>query len=343
MIFLSLQGSPYDIGFQHGKKLKYLIQAGVRKRCRFFSKDQMPKQSILRENTARLGTEFPELMEEMRGIADAGNCCLDDILTYNFSPLPVSCSNLVFVCGDESILGHINDDIDGTFDAAFHLHRKNGDELLFIGVAGSVGIGAAINSKGLAISHSAARSNGLVNYKAFLNPPLLRRALIEKAIDCSGAKSFLSKYTFISGADNIIAVDKNNTAFVAEKLPTAVKFRYLKSEAIYCTGRALSPKIRQLVKQDIFEQNDTQITTLVNRENYFDKIIEENAGNYSFDLMADILSCTTKRIEVCNKFSNWASILSPSRPEMWISDRFPCHNKFKRFNKLTNYGERKIS
>lgn len=191
---------------------------------------------VLRERAKSLETEFPELMEEMGGIADGAECSLDDILIYNLSPLPASCSNLVFLCDEGPMLGHVDDDIDGTFNMAFRIHLNNGRELLHIGLAGSVGTGAAINSDGLAISHAAARSRGLKNTEAILNLPLFRRVLIERSRDCQEAESFLSMHSFASGADNIIGVDKSGAAFVAEKLPTAVEFRRPNRGAIYWQG-----------------------------------------------------------------------------------------------------------
>ena len=70
MLFLSLQGSPYDVGFQHGQQLRRLIYRALRKRCRFFHSNRRPDHTVLRTRAKALERHFPELMAEVRGIAD---------------------------------------------------------------------------------------------------------------------------------------------------------------------------------------------------------------------------------------------------------------------------------
>jgi len=331
MVSLLLEGCPYEVGFQHGDKLSCLIQCAIRKHCRFLDENQRPSQVALRQRGDSLEAEFPELMAEIRGIADGANCSLHDLLIYNLRPLTTACSNLVFAGTDGPMLGHVNDDVDGTFDVAFHVRSPDGRELVHVGSAGSVGTAAAINSDGLAISHGAARSGGVVNAKAAVNPPLFRRALIERSRHCQEAESFLLRHSFISGADNIVSVDSAGEAFVAEKLPTTVEFRRRDEDGIYCTGRALTARISQIVDQEAYERGDPKTETLVNREQYFEATIADNPDSLSLGLMKQALRCTEEGIEVCNELSNWAAILLPSRFEMWLADRFPCQNDFQRF------------
>lgn len=332
MIFLSLHGSWYDVGYQHGEKLKCLIHSAIRKYCRFFSVKQSPNKEVLWKHAETLQADFPELMEEMKGIADGAGCSIEDILIYNLSPLLSSCSNLVFVCNGEPMLGHINDDSSaGVFDVAFHIFPNRGSELLYIGLAGSVGVGAAINSEGLAISHACARSEGLKNINTVLSLSLLRRVLINRSRNCQEAESFLLNHSFVSGADNIIGVNKAGAAFVAEKLPIAVEFRHPDRGVIYCTGRSLTSKIRRIVNQEVYEKKAPEIRKLIAREQYFDSTLTEHMNNLSLELMKKILCCTEEGIEICNELSNWAAILLPKRFEMLIADRFPCNNIFKRF------------
>lgn len=331
MVSLLLEGCPYEVGFQHGDKLSCLIQCAIRKHCRFLGDNRGPSQAAVRERGRRLEAEFPELMQEIRGIADGAECSLDDLLTYNLRPITGGCSNLVFLSAGEPMLGHVNDDVHGSFDVAFHVRRPGGSELLHIGSAGSAGTALAMNSDGLAVSHAAARSGGLLNTEAALNLALFRRALAERTRDCDEARSFLTRHSFVSGADNVVCIDKTGEAFVAEKLPTTVEFRRPDEGGMYCTGRALTPRIGQIVHQEAYERGDPNTETLVKREQYFEAVIAGNLDGLSVELMKQALRCTDQGIEVCNELSNWAAILLPSRFEMWVADRFPCHNEFERF------------
>lgn len=333
MFFLSLQGSWYDIGFKHGEELKSLVKSAVEKRFNHLQEEQMPSQNKLMEKAKIMKKEFPELMEEIKGIADGAECSLDDILFYNLSPFLESCSNLVFLCDEGPMLGHVNDDVSkGEFDVAFHLRLSDGREILHIGMAGSAGTAAAINSDGLSISHACARSGGLQNSKEVLNLPLFRRSLIQRNHTYKEAESFLMEHSFNSGADNIICVDKTGGAFVAEKLPTAVEFRYPTKKAIYCTGRVITSKIKKLTGQDNYEVGNVPVQEMINRERYLETIISKQSGGFSFDIMKDTLRCEDEGI--WNELSNWTAILIPSRFEMLVATRFPDSSEFVRIDKI---------
>jgi hypothetical protein len=192
-----------------------------------------------------------------------------------------------------------------------------------------VGIDAAVNSYGFAVSHACARDGGFRNNTAFLNLRVYRRILAEKCPDCEEAKLFISKYSFSSGADNLIYLDKNGHALVAEKLPSDVEFRYPEKNSIFCTGRFLSSKISKLTEQIEYEKKDQEVKKLINRENYIQKMIEDNTSNLSLELMKNILCCRDRDIEICNKHSNWAAILMPDNFELLLTDRYPGDEEFK--------------
>ena len=334
MHFISLTGDRYQIGFQHGRKLKGLVHYAVRKRCRFYKDRGRPSPAALQRRAQAIESSFPELMAEMRGIADGSKMSLDDILIYNLSPMPDECSNVAFLSSGKPMLGHVNDAAEGLSDVAFHINPTQGLELLQIGTAGSVGVGAAMNSEGLAMSHACARGGGIENRDAHLNLPLLRRLLIERNSNCREARGFLSKHSFASGADNIICADREGSVFVAEKLPTMVEFRKPVGRGIYCTGRALTTTIRHAVGQDAYEASDPGIARLIAREKLFAKALEEAQALF-LPLMLQLLQNADEGIEVSNEFSTWAAVLISSDFEIWIADRFPCHAKFTRLRRTS--------
>ncbi len=243
---------------------------------------------------------------------------------------------MAFLGGRRPVIGHVNDDPEGSPDVAFYIRPTQGPEILQIGAAGSVGAAAALNSDGLAMSHACARSGGMENVDAYLNLPLLRRLLIERCNNCREARHFLSTYCFSSGADNIICADRDGSAFVAEKLPTMVEFRRPFGRGIYCTGRALTAAIRSAVQQDAYEEGGPpEIARLVAREKLFAEALEKPEHALSLRLMRQLLQNSDEGIEVSNELSTWAAALVPSDFEMWIADRFPCHSKFKRLRRTS--------
>ena len=94
MYFISLTGDRYQIGLQHGRKLRALITYAVRKRCRFYKDRGRPSAASLQNRVSTIESSFPELLAEIRGIADGSKMPLDDIFIYNLSPIPHACSNV---------------------------------------------------------------------------------------------------------------------------------------------------------------------------------------------------------------------------------------------------------
>ena len=336
MYVVSLTGDRYQIGFQHGRRLRGLIHYAVRNRCRFYKDRGRPSPVGLQRRASAIESNFPELVAEMRGIADGSRLPLHDILIYNMSPIPNACSNVAFLPDCRPILGHVNDDAGGSLDVAFCIRPTQGPEILLIGQAGSVGAAAALNSSGLAMSHSCARSGGLRNREAYLNLPLLRRLLIDHSNNCQEARDFLSTHCFASGADNIICVDHSGSAFVAEKLPTMVEFREPTGRGVYCTGRALTAAIRSAVEQDKYEEEcNCEIGPLLAREGLFAWALAKPERALSLRFMRQLLQHSDDEVEVSNELSTWAAALSPASFEMWIADRFPCHSKFARIRRAS--------
>ena len=328
MYFVSLTGDRYQIGLQHGRKLRALIHYAVRKRCRFYKDRGRPSGASMQRRASAIESSFPDLMAEIRGIADGSRVPLSDILLHNLAPVPDACSNVAFLSNGKPMLGHVNDDAEGLPDVAFHIKPTQGLELLQIGTVGSVGVGAAVNLAGLAMSHACARSRGIENRDADLNLPLLRRLLIERNSNCRQARDFLSNYSFASGADNIICADRDGSGFVAEKLPTMVEFREPLSRGIYCTGRALTAAIRYTMGQDDYEGSDPGVAPLIAREKLFAEALEEPGQALSLRLMRQLLQNSDDGVEVSNELSTWAAVLVPSDFQTWIADRFPSHCKF---------------
>ena len=96
MICVSLKGSHYEVGFQHGQCLKNVIHCAIRQYCRFFDTARKPDHRAVHDRRALLEAQYPQLIEEMRGISDGAECSLDDVLIMNLGPCRPACSNMAF-------------------------------------------------------------------------------------------------------------------------------------------------------------------------------------------------------------------------------------------------------
>lgn len=333
MIFASLKGSHYEVGVQHGRGFREVIHCVIRQHCRFFNPKRCPGHRAIQDRADALKAEYPQLLEEMGGIADGAEVPLEDVLVLNLGPWSSSCTNIAFCDSDEGpILGHVNDHKPGGhFDAVFAVELSGGTRLLYVGSAGALGNGAGVNSAGLAISHAQARPMSGENAAQVLNMNLHSRALLEACRDSAEAEALLREHAFRSGADNIIVMDASGHGFVAERYPDLVDFRGVEKGAIYCTNRTLAPGTRRMTDQDNYERTAKEIAGLVGRERYLQRLIDEHQGRFTQELMERILRCTEEDAKICNAFSNWAAILFPRRTEMLLADRFPCHSEFRRY------------
>lgn len=330
-MYLSLKGSPYEVGFQHGKKLRNLIYYNIRFVCTVYDKDKQPNSNLLKKYSERLENEYPEITEELKGISDGSGFPFENVLLLNFSPISTTCSNIVFNSKDGVILGHVNDQRGMTQNIIFHISYKNDKDIIEISGAGNLIMGAGISSDGLAISHSAAYSKRLVNTDAYLNFGLLRKIILLKASNIEEAKSIIKSNSVKSTADNIIIADSSGDSLVAEVLPNAVEFRYPENRKLYCTNRSLNSNIRSILDLDTFEKSDPVVKKLINREKYFESIFNNNK-NYSIELMKKVLTNRDDGIEVCSEISCWAAIMQPKKFQMLIADRFPEYDDFKIIN-----------
>ncbi|MCJ7545082.1 MAG: C45 family peptidase [Phycisphaerae bacterium] len=333
MICISLKGSHYEIGVQHGRTFRDVIHCAIRQVCRFFGPKRRPGPRAVQDRADALKADYPQLLEEMTGIADGAEIPLEDVLILNLGPWSSCCTNIAFYDSDEGpILGHTNDDKPGGhFDAMFSVEISGGQRFLYVGSAGTLGSGAGVNGAGLAVSHANARPQSAEDKRQALNMNLYSRTLLEGCGDATEAERFLTDRTFRSGGDNIIVMDSQGHGFVAEKYPPLVDFRPVDKGALYCTNRTLAPRTRQMMDQDNYEQGAKETIGLVNRERYLVRVIEENQGRFTRELMERTLRSTEEGSKICNAYTNWAAILVPRRTELLLADRFPCHNEFRRY------------
>ena len=333
MVYASLKGGRYEIGLQHGRGLRNVIHCAIRQNCRFLDLKQKPDARAIEERQARLTLEYPHFVEEMMGIAEGAECSPDDIVAMNLGPWRPSCSNIAFCESDEGpILGHANDHKPGGhFDAIFAVRFLSGERLLYVGSAGHLGSFAGVNGAGLAVTHASARPPGAENARAPLNMGLYTRVLLEACRDAGQAELFLKERTFRSGGDNIMVLDAKGAGFVAEKYPLLADFRFPEKGAMYGTNRTLAPKTREMMGQDDYERSASEIPMLINRERYLQRVIHEHQGRFTRELMERVLRCTDADADICNPFTNWAAVLLTRYSEMLVSDRFPCHNEFRRY------------
>ncbi len=121
---LHLNGSYYDMGYQHGFLLKDEIQESMRTQLVFFEDSGFPYEKILEIGDIMDDYLPSEYKEEMQGMADGADMSLDDVVVLNTMPAVL---NIAFAdaCCEVSLWG------DATADGKL-LHVRSWDWSLHV-------------------------------------------------------------------------------------------------------------------------------------------------------------------------------------------------------------------
>src|SRR2546423_13218029 len=87
---LYLKGTPYEQGKQLGRGAADLIHENVRRASRLrddvaAGRDQTDYHAVTRRNEKFAGRVFPELLDELSGIAEAANVDYEELLSLNLN------------------------------------------------------------------------------------------------------------------------------------------------------------------------------------------------------------------------------------------------------------------
>ena len=105
------RGTPYEMGFSHGKIFKKQIKYTYNKHNKFYKFKNLNKHKISKLVNF-IENKFPEFIEEMKGIADGSDMNKEDIIFLNLFPVINSiisrskCTSVGFISNDKGpILG----------------------------------------------------------------------------------------------------------------------------------------------------------------------------------------------------------------------------------------------
>lgn len=236
---VELRGTPYEMGYQHGVKLKEEIQYFSHKIERLIIYNFILKTAKeLEKEILKTYPEFKNLVEEMKGISDGAEVPYENILFFNlideivlnyYWKIPVSsCSAFVFRNKDGNLIIGRNLDY-GVFvkelplcPVIFKYYPKKGNPFISISFPGIVGAYTGI-SKSLYISINVSQS-----HKTNMGVPecLLTRKIIQYSNSINEAlENALYPY---QGLNLLIADDKR--AVVLEISPRKKAIRELNKE-----------------------------------------------------------------------------------------------------------------
>lgn len=187
--------TPFEIGFQHGKVAKDLISKAIEVYSKLYkeTKNVDWDEAIRRASRFKplLDSKYPEIKQELEGIASGSSRSFDDILTLNVRSeiTLVDMSDGCTSIGQRSketnevFIGQNWDWIPEIEEATIFLeiHQSNKPKVLILAEAGIIGK-YGFNSKGVAVMMNAISSNQVVFDKLPVHFAL-RKALESTSVD----------------------------------------------------------------------------------------------------------------------------------------------------------------
>lgn len=324
--YLEVSGTYREVGIAIGTKFRETIQSRIKFRRQTVKEYETYLGQIgpyLEESIKA----FPNVIEEMKGIAEGANVPLEDyflnntyeIYDFDFEDFEKGhCTIGVSFNKDGAIIGH-NEDWPpeaGMGDDLYILKATvNGTTFLGLNYAVEVpGTAAGINSHGLVQCINSLYLQSQIG----VPKTIISRAILEcKTLD--EAESLILKTKRASGYNHVLVQDHivKNVEIVGDLVDVQTKT----DETFVHTNHVLSPELVH------FEKFDSKSS--VPR---FDRATELIKNNMTKEEMVLLLSDTqNEQYPICNKGTIGSLVIIPHPKEVWVCCGQPCPGEFVKY------------
>lgn len=367
---LTVSGSPYEMGYTHGKafgkEIGELTEERLRLSCDPFWTGglQATLEDVLAVGRACLRHHeafAPELMEEMRGMADATGIGVNELVIMN------GFTDFVDIIANPVVLGHHRTNglhpgevtdctafiVDPTASATGHgylgqtwdmhstatpyvlmldVRPHGGPALMTFTITGCVGM-IGMNEHGVAVGINnllGAEGRPGVHWVYVVRKMLAQRTVEEALAVLQGAHLSGAHNYLLLGADTTGALRGYNVEHMATRT------RVIPVESIYAhTNHCL---IAEMVDVERPRKAVSHASTLA-RQDQASRFLDEQIGQITVDtLMALTRYHAGGDLSVCAHVqpgydveSSGACIMSPATRELWVLWGNPCQNEYEAF------------
>ncbi|MBS7656890.1 MAG: C45 family peptidase [Candidatus Bathyarchaeia archaeon] len=260
------KGKPYEIGLSHGKELKAQIRRLYSTWYNGWVKangvDEVEKniERGLPRFEALFRNDAPEVLDEIRGIAEGSGMSYKEILLLNvleeirlemfYLSNPFGCTQIA-VTGDitsnHRLLIGKNED-GGEWNQGEYAHVKiepeDGNRFIMLFQPGRIAAYIGFNEAGLCFSQSSA---GVVNDIGFGYPRLiLFRLMMERCSNVEQALDFISAHNYAVAGINLMLADKKANVVLVEKTHSLQAERYPEDGILIGVNVFLTASMRPL-------------------------------------------------------------------------------------------------
>lgn len=337
---IETEGTPYDMGFQHGQKAKQQIQDCLDRCIPSRRTDEERQRAAAIERT--IAERMPEALEEMRGIAEGARLSYEDILLLNLSIElwrifmgPGNCCTILGMAGVEPLLAKTIDS-ESRDDHCYVCQRvrpSSGYDFIHLTYAGTLWTDGGVNAAGLGQVNASLESN-TDNWSGF---PVwvMARDLLQSCATVSQAIEVAQRYDGINTGGSFLLGDANGDFAVIEKT-IAQAVRHLEAEPkvagqvgeiIFATNHSVTPEMEPIL-------GGTE-SVLMNSQRRF-----QNVTRLAERVMPDLEGAISLLRDhsvpggLCQHgqdglHTTGAFVGFPKQATLWVARGYPCQSEFR--------------
>jgi len=280
---------------------------------------------------------FPDVLDEMRGFADACHAPYEHLSSFIFSvgvSKPTACSIFATFNGSDVLFGRNYD--------FFYRFKEHSESFLTAPTNGYCSVGNSdifigredgVNEKGLAVAMTWVSPK---EAKPGINFALLARCILDKCASVKEAVEILTEANHLVANGFLVADTEGNMA-VVEACPE--KSRTRKPEEnnsfIVCTNQFMHPEMKDM--ENLKERppdSEQRYTTIYNK-------LKQKGGKLTVmdaqKILSDHNGYVCSHIDSIQMGTLWSIIATLKKPRIFMAEGHPCRTKYKidtRLNKV---------
>jgi predicted choloylglycine hydrolase len=319
-----VSGAYYDMGFRYGS---LLYRRGYRV-------PKVPEETLAfgRRCEREVKRIFPEILNEIRGFADACHAPYEHFASFVLSIgafKPTACSIFAVNNGGDVVFGRNYD--------FFYRFKRHSESFLTKPSEGYCSVGNSdvfigredgLNEKGLAIGMTWVAPKTV---KPGINFVLLTRCVLDKCANVKEALKILTKAHHLS-TNNYLLADREGNMTVVEACAEKVRTRRPEDGFIVCTNHFAHEEMLDMENhRERPPDSALRYTTIY-------KTLEENFGRVDIKTAQRILSDHTGK--VCSHIDEirlgtlWSLVAGLKRLRIFLAEGHPCRAKYREDTRL---------
>ncbi len=339
MIHLDSSGTAYEIGKQHGRDCASAVHAAYRAWGPGEAFDRREFSDGFQRVAGSLDRAFPELLEEMRGIADGAGLTVEEIVALNCldeyrsrGAQPRQCSSIAFQASDRGVLLGKTADWTLSDTAAFALSQRyrpapgEGNAFFHYGCAGTLWCEGGLNESGLGMVLNGLAGRGAGG--ASVPTMALTRGVLQHCRDVQDALGWLRRHDVMNWGFNLTLADSSGELAFVEVVPGS-----------QCSGRADSDYLihtNHCLLDSASGRHDADIDRvpgypglIENSHSRFDNLLDKVPhAPRSLRSMQSLLQDRSPSGAISQNGEEgmhtvYAMIVAPERREIWGAEGFP--------------------